>query len=158
MPFLNANNVIPDSAPDEPQGLSRNEVSKMFDRIARRYDILNRLLSFGTDVMWRKKMASFLPTHHSQRVLDLATGTADQILALFEKSDRIKSAIGMDLAEKMLEIGRVKIRRLGLSGVTTLVMQWISPRVTVSSMLSRFPLAYGTSRMSTGHSGKYIEC
>jgi demethylmenaquinone methyltransferase/2-methoxy-6-polyprenyl-1,4-benzoquinol methylase len=122
MPFLNANNVIPDSASGEPSGLSRNEVSKMFDRIARRYDILNRLLSFGTDVMWRKKVARFLPTHHSQRVLDLATGTADQILALFEKSDKIKSAIGMDLAEKMLEIGRVKIRRLGLSEVTTLMV------------------------------------
>lgn len=99
---------------------SRNEVWKMFDRVARRYDFLNRLLSFGMDVSWRRKMVDFLPAHHDQHVLDLATGTADQILFLFEKSDKVKSGIGMDLAEKMLEIGWEKTKRLGLSEVISL--------------------------------------
>jgi demethylmenaquinone methyltransferase/2-methoxy-6-polyprenyl-1,4-benzoquinol methylase len=96
---------------------SQNEVRQMFNRISHRYDILNRLLSFGTDVSWRRKMARFFPPHADQQVLDLATGTADQILALFERTDKVRSGIGMDLAEKMLEIGRKKIERRGLSEV-----------------------------------------
>jgi demethylmenaquinone methyltransferase/2-methoxy-6-polyprenyl-1,4-benzoquinol methylase len=94
----------------------------MFDRISRHYDFLNRLLSLGTDMLWRKKVACFLPPQRDQHVLDLATGTADQVLALFEKSDRIKSGVGMDLAEKMLEIGLAKIKRRGLSEVVTLMV------------------------------------
>jgi demethylmenaquinone methyltransferase/2-methoxy-6-polyprenyl-1,4-benzoquinol methylase len=54
--------------------------------------------------------------------LDLATGTGDQIVALFEKSDRVESGVGMDLAEKMLEIGRRKIRKRGLSKEITLMV------------------------------------
>ncbi len=99
---------------------SRNDVGQMFNRISRRYDFLNRLLSLGTDVSWRRKMARFLRCRDDQHVLDLATGTADQILALFEKSDKVKSGIGMDLAEKMLELGRKKIERRGLSEVISL--------------------------------------
>ena len=99
---------------------SPNGVRQMFNRISHRYDILNRLLSFGTDVSWRRKMAHFFPPHADQQVLDLATGTADQILALFERTDKVRSGIGMDLAEKMLEIGRKKIERRGLSEVITL--------------------------------------
>lgn len=102
------------------RGPSRNEASRIFDRIARRYDLLNRLLSFGGDVLWRKQMARYLLPRHDQYVLDLATGTADQILALFETSDKVKCGIGMDLAEKMLEIGRRKVEKRGLSNVITL--------------------------------------
>ncbi len=92
----------------------------MFDRIAPRYDLLNRLLSFGADVSWRGKVARFLRPQQGQHVLDLATGTADQLLVLFEKSNKVKSGIGMDLAEKMLEIGRKKIDKRGLSGILCL--------------------------------------
>ncbi|MBW1742631.1 MAG: bifunctional demethylmenaquinone methyltransferase/2-methoxy-6-polyprenyl-1,4-benzoquinol methylase UbiE [Deltaproteobacteria bacterium] len=94
----------------------------MFDRISATYDLLNRLLSFGTDILWRKEVARFLPPRKNQRVLDLATGTADQILALFEESDRVESGVGMDLAEKMLEIGRRKIRKRGVSEAITLMV------------------------------------
>jgi demethylmenaquinone methyltransferase/2-methoxy-6-polyprenyl-1,4-benzoquinol methylase len=100
--------------------LPQNEVRRMFNRISHRYDLLNRLLSFGTDVSWRRKMTRFFPGRDGQRVLDLATGTADQILALFEQTDKVRFGIGMDLAEKMLEIGRKKIERRGLSEVITL--------------------------------------
>jgi demethylmenaquinone methyltransferase/2-methoxy-6-polyprenyl-1,4-benzoquinol methylase len=102
------------------QGPSRNNVSGMFNRIAPRYDFLNRLLSFHGDVLWRKKMAHLLPPRRDQLVLDLATGTGDQIIALFETSDKVKSGVGMDVAEKMLEIGRGKVEKRGLSKVITL--------------------------------------
>jgi demethylmenaquinone methyltransferase/2-methoxy-6-polyprenyl-1,4-benzoquinol methylase len=94
----------------------------MFDRISATYDLLNRLLSFGTDILWRKKVARFLPPRRNQLVLDLATGTGDQILALLEESDRVESGVGMDLAEKMLEIGRRKISKHAVSEAITLMV------------------------------------
>lgn len=87
----------------------------MFNRIAPRYDLLNRLLSFRLDVTWRKRMAAHLPPGADLLVLDLATGTGDQLLALEQGCSRLRHGIGMDMAEGMLDIGRVKIheRELG---------------------------------------------
>ena len=103
------------SEPVEEEAPSRNEVWKMFDRIAHRYDLLNRSLSFGQDVVWRKRMKRYLPDRENLRLLDLATGTADQLIYL-SSDERIASGVGMDLAEKMLDIGREKIAQRGLDG------------------------------------------
>lgn len=81
----------------------------MFDRIAHRYDFLNHFLSLNRDKAWRKRLAARLPDRENLEVLDLATGTADQLLALFA-SGKVKSGMGIDPAEKMLEIGRRKIK------------------------------------------------
>ncbi len=108
--------VSPSGTPEVP----RNEVWRMFDRIAQRYDLLNRLLSFGRDVVWRKKLAHFLPEGESLQLLDLATGTADVIIFLFQKSPRIFRAVGIDLAERMLEIGQQKIHEHQLDQVVEL--------------------------------------
>jgi demethylmenaquinone methyltransferase/2-methoxy-6-polyprenyl-1,4-benzoquinol methylase len=99
---------------------SRCEVWRMFDRIAHRYDLLNRLLSFGLDVRWRNRMAGFLAARGNQHLLDLATGTADQLLALMDRSGCISRATGMDMAEAMLERGREKVKRRGLDPVVRL--------------------------------------
>ena len=84
----------------------------MFNRIAKQYDFLNHLLSFGQDIRWRKKVARFLVEKDDQNILDLATGTADQLLYLFQSSRRINQAIGTDLAIKMLERGKEKVANL----------------------------------------------
>jgi demethylmenaquinone methyltransferase/2-methoxy-6-polyprenyl-1,4-benzoquinol methylase len=94
----------------------------MFDRISATYDLLNRILSFGTDILWRKKMARFLPLRRNQHVLDLATGTGDQILALLGESDRVGSGVGIDPAEKMLEIAKRKVKKQGLSESISLMV------------------------------------
>jgi demethylmenaquinone methyltransferase/2-methoxy-6-polyprenyl-1,4-benzoquinol methylase len=94
---------------DEP---SRRQVWEMFDRIAPRYDLLNRLLSFRRDVAWRKRMARQIPPGDGLRLLDLATGTADQIISLMQTNERITSAVGVDMSEGMLKCGREKITRL----------------------------------------------
>jgi demethylmenaquinone methyltransferase/2-methoxy-6-polyprenyl-1,4-benzoquinol methylase len=91
---------------------SRNRVWHMFDRIASRYDLLNRLLSFRQDVRWRRHMAELLPVRNGLNVLDVATGTADQLIALHKYArHRISSSIGVDMADQMLEIGRNKIKK-----------------------------------------------
>lgn len=91
----------------------------MFDEISPRYDLLNRLLSFGLDVLWRERLAAFLPKHEGQRVLDVATGTADVLLALI-KDLRVQAGFGVDMAERMLDIGRAKVAHLGLENRITL--------------------------------------
>ena len=86
---------------------------QMFDRIAATYDPVNRLLSFGLDRKWREKVNSLLPKKSDIRLLDLATGTADQILMLCKINSNIGPSIGMDLSEGMLEKGREKVRQQG---------------------------------------------
>jgi demethylmenaquinone methyltransferase/2-methoxy-6-polyprenyl-1,4-benzoquinol methylase len=95
-------------------------VWRMFDRIASRYDLLNRLLSFGQDIRWRKKVSQFLANKDNQFILDLATGTGDQLLYLFQNCTKIDRAIGTDLALKMLEIGRAKVKKQKLDEYITL--------------------------------------
>lgn len=87
----------------------------MFDQIAPRYDLLNRLLSGWRDVAWRKRMARYLPAGGPLALLDVATGTADQIFSLLRHDPRIDRATGIDMAERMLEIGRAKAARRGLA-------------------------------------------
>jgi len=89
---------------------SRIKVWQMFDRIARRYDLLNRLLSFRQDIRWRRCMTAFLPKRDGLNVLDVATGTADQIIALHETAgSKISSSTGVDMADQMLNLGRKKV-------------------------------------------------
>lgn len=94
---------------------SRSDVWKMFDRIAHRYDLLNRLLSFGQDVIWRKKVVRHLKKTPDQHILDLATGTADLLLTIDQKHPFLQEGIGIDLAEKMLDVGQRKIADHGLN-------------------------------------------
>ncbi len=92
----------------------------MFDRISKRYDLLNRLLSLRQDVTWRKKLALHLPAKQNLNILDIATGTADVLLTL-NRNGQLKKAVGLDMAEKMLELGRLKIKAKNLSGEINLI-------------------------------------
>jgi demethylmenaquinone methyltransferase/2-methoxy-6-polyprenyl-1,4-benzoquinol methylase len=102
--------ALDDSSSSEDKAAPpRAAVWRMFDRIAPRYDLLNRLLSLRQDVVWRNKVARYLPDRDQQRVLDVATGTAYRLLTIFYTSDRIHSAVGIDLSPKMLQLGLKKI-------------------------------------------------
>jgi len=86
----------------------------MFDRIAPRYDLLNRLLSGGTDVRWRRQAADFLALREASRVLDLATGTGDLLIEVLAR-DAGHRGIGIDLSPAMLAHARPKLVRAGLA-------------------------------------------
>jgi demethylmenaquinone methyltransferase/2-methoxy-6-polyprenyl-1,4-benzoquinol methylase len=90
---------------------SRVGVDRMFDRIAHRYDALNRVLSFGMDTGWRKRALAHLPRPSSStaglRVLDVATGTADVALLLLDRDD-VAHVTGVDVSTEMLARGQQK--------------------------------------------------
>ena len=84
------------------------QVGRMFDAIAGRYDFMNRFLSLGIDVGWRKKAIALFKKDKPQHLLDMATGTADMAL-LAATMLQPQKITGIDLSEKMLAIGRQKI-------------------------------------------------
>jgi demethylmenaquinone methyltransferase/2-methoxy-6-polyprenyl-1,4-benzoquinol methylase len=89
--------------------LSQNGVSEMFDRISSAYDRTNRFLSLGFDMSWRRTLAKYLPPTDHLKLLDLATGTGDQIAALIQQKAPIVRAIGIDLSQEMLQIAQQKL-------------------------------------------------
>ncbi len=84
------------------------QIKFMFDRIVRRYDLLNHLLSFGQDFFWRKKMAEQALSGSACLVLDLATGTADSAQAVLKRGAKV---VGVDISLEMLRAGNKKIKK-----------------------------------------------
>jgi demethylmenaquinone methyltransferase/2-methoxy-6-polyprenyl-1,4-benzoquinol methylase len=101
--------------PFKNSGLTKKQqVAEMFNHIAFRYDFLNRLLSGGVDVYWRKKAIRELLPVNPQQILDVATGTADMPLMMI-KYLHPQKITAIDISEGMLDIGRKKISRLNLN-------------------------------------------
>ncbi len=93
--------------------ISKNDSWKMFDKIAKRYDFLNCLLSLGQDASWRREIRAHLPQKNGLDLLDIATGTGNVVLSLVKDNPNIHMAYGIDLAENMLEIAKAKIKTAG---------------------------------------------
>jgi demethylmenaquinone methyltransferase/2-methoxy-6-polyprenyl-1,4-benzoquinol methylase len=98
--------------PFKDSGLGKKQqIAEMFDRIAFRYDFLNRFLSGGIDIYWRKRAIRELAGGKPQTILDVATGTADMAI-MMAKYLAPKKITGIDISTGMLEIGKQKIRKL----------------------------------------------
>ena len=95
----------------------KKQVEKMFDSIAKRYDLLNHSLSFGMDYYWRRKAIKYL-TNNPKTILDVATGTADFAICAAKLKD--VKITGIDISEGMVNIGKEKIKRKRLEGVIEL--------------------------------------
>ena len=94
--------------PYNDESSKKEQVEIMFDAIAPKYDLLNRILSLGIDISWRKRVIQIIKKENSKFILDIATGTGDLGIAL-AKTDTTK-IIGLDLSEQMLSFGREKIK------------------------------------------------
>ncbi len=97
----------------------KNQISRMFDNIAPRYDFLNHFLSLGIDKVWRKRALKELNDIQPKTVLDVATGTADVAIATVKAIQPAK-IVGVDISNEMLEVGRKKIKNLHLDDTITL--------------------------------------
>ena len=93
--------------PYQSDSTKKEQVQQMFDNIAHKYDFLNRFLSLGIDIGWRKKAIKMLAKHQPKKILDVATGTADFALATLPLQP--VEVIGVDISEGMLDVGRKKI-------------------------------------------------
>lgn len=93
--------------------MSISPIAAMFDRISPKYDRLNHMLSLNIDKVWRKKTAKAAAKNHPTSILDLATGTGDLAIALAKRNPQAR-IIGIDISEKMMEIGKEKVKKQGL--------------------------------------------
>jgi demethylmenaquinone methyltransferase / 2-methoxy-6-polyprenyl-1,4-benzoquinol methylase len=92
-------------------------VREMFDDISPKYDFLNHFLSLGIDHGWRRKLTRILGQRKPGSVLDVATGTGDLAIAIASLNPR--KITGIDISEKMLEVGRRKLTEKGLDNMIT---------------------------------------
>jgi demethylmenaquinone methyltransferase / 2-methoxy-6-polyprenyl-1,4-benzoquinol methylase len=92
----------------------KEQVAEMFDDIAGRYDMMNRMLSAGIDLSWRKKAIKQLKKENPQTILDVATGTADMAI-LESRLLKPQKIVGIDISGQMLEQGRKKVEKEGVS-------------------------------------------
>ncbi len=100
--------------PYKSSTLSKKEqVAQMFDTISGNYDDLNRVISFGIDVKWRKKVLKLVSEKNPKTILDIATGTGD--LAILMADTSAEKIIGLDISKGMLDIGIQKIANKNLS-------------------------------------------
>jgi demethylmenaquinone methyltransferase/2-methoxy-6-polyprenyl-1,4-benzoquinol methylase len=106
--------------PDNLQEGKKASVESMFDSIAWRYDFLNHLLSFSIDRTWRKKaIREISRLKKNPAILDVATGTGDLAIASLKLNP--SKVTGIDISKKMLEYGKIKIERKGLTGRIDLI-------------------------------------
>ena len=91
------------------------QVRKMFNNIAPKYDLLNRIISLGLDRSWRRKALGMLAPYAPKRVLDVATGTGDLAIELLKHVPSVREVLGIDISEEMMRVGAGKVASLGLS-------------------------------------------
>ena len=98
----------------------KGQVEKMFNNISKEYDILNRVISFGIDVSWRKKIVKILKSKNPSTILDVATGTGDLAIAMVKTN--AQKIIGLDISKGMLDVGIEKIKNRNLNNTIEMVI------------------------------------
>lgn len=98
----------------------KEQVAQMFDNISENYDGLNRVISLGIDVSWRKKVVKLVSEVNPKKILDIATGTGDLALMMTQLNpDKI---VGLDISPGMLEVGKQKVNKANLSDKIEMVV------------------------------------
>jgi demethylmenaquinone methyltransferase/2-methoxy-6-polyprenyl-1,4-benzoquinol methylase len=132
------NHVKPYHSSDKSK---KEEVAEMFDNISSRYDFLNRFLSFGIDVSWRKKTVKEVNKTAPKHVLDMATGTGD--LAIMMAQNGIPKITGADLSAGMLRVGQQKINVKELETKISLIQADSENLPFESGMFDAATVAFG---------------
>lgn len=123
----------------------------MFDTISKDYDGLNRVISFGIDIKWRKKVVNIVKEIQPESILDIATGTGDLAINLAEtNADRI---VGLDISSGMLEIGKEKIKRKNLDSKIEMVLGDSENLPFENNTFDAITVAFGVRNFETLENG-----
>lgn len=129
----------------------KEQVTKMFDNISGDYDGLNRVISFGIDIKWRKKVVKIIKKAQPKTILDIATGTGDLAINLSETSaDKIT---GLDISSGMLEIGKEKIKRKGLESRIEMILGDSEKMPFSDNSFDAITVAFGVRNFETLENG-----
>ena len=129
----------------------KEQVAKMFDTISGDYDGLNRVISFGIDVKWRKKVVKIVDQTNPKLILDIATGTGDLAIALAKtNADKI---IGLDISSGMLDIGKQKILKEKLENTIDMVLADSENMPFEDNTFDAITVAFGVRNFETLEKG-----
>jgi demethylmenaquinone methyltransferase/2-methoxy-6-polyprenyl-1,4-benzoquinol methylase len=129
----------------------KEQVTKMFDTISGDYDGLNRVISFGIDVKWRKKVVKLVEQTNPKSILDIATGTGDLAIALAKtNADKI---IGLDISSGMLDIGKQKILKKELDKTIEMVLADSENMPFEDNTFDAITVAFGVRNFETLEKG-----
>ena len=102
------------------QDSKKKQVTQMFDGISTNYDFLNRMISLGIDIRWRKRVVKLLIDKKPETILDIATGTGDLAIALVET--KAAKIVGLDISPGMLSVGKEKVKEQKLDHTIEMVI------------------------------------
>lgn len=118
------------------------QLARMFNKISDKYDQFNDIMTWGMARMWRKQSLLALKAFNPKQILDIAAGTADMCIKSYEYLNPDK-VIGVDISEQMLEMGRVKVSKAGLSDKITLQVQDVSAMTFADASFDAATIAFG---------------
>lgn len=123
----------------------------MFDTISGDYDGLNRVISFGIDVKWRKKVVKIVKDNKPESILDIATGTGDLAINLAETN--ASKIVGLDISSGMLEIGKEKIKKKNLEHKIEMVLGDSENMPFEDNTFDAITVAFGVRNFETLENG-----
>jgi demethylmenaquinone methyltransferase/2-methoxy-6-polyprenyl-1,4-benzoquinol methylase len=129
----------------------KEQVTQMFDTISSDYDGLNRVISFGIDIKWRKKVVKLVKESNPETILDIATGTGDLAINLAETN--AKKIIGLDISSGMLEIGKEKIKNKELDSKIEMILGDSENMPFEDNSFDSITVAFGVRNFETLENG-----
>lgn len=129
----------------------KEQVAKMFDTISGNYDNLNRVISFGIDIKWRKKVLQIVAESNPKAILDIATGTGD--LAILMAQTNAEKIIGLDISAGMLEVGVKKIADKKLSSTIEMILGDSENMPFENNSFDAITVAFGVRNFETLEKG-----
>ncbi len=129
----------------------KEQVAQMFDTISGNYDGLNRVISFGIDIKWRKKVLQLVSDKNPKTVLDIATGTGD--LAILMTATSAERIVGLDISAGMLDVGRKKIEAKKLSDKIEMILADSENMPFENDTFDAITVAFGVRNFETLEKG-----
>ncbi len=129
----------------------KEQVTKMFDTISKNYDGLNRVISFGIDIKWRKKVVEIIKKEQPESILDIATGTGDLAIALVNTG--AKKIIGLDISPGMLAVGKDKVKDKNLDNIIQMVVGDSENLVFDDNSFDAITVSFGVRNFETLETG-----